>query len=44
MLRAADENGTPLPVFEKVLDIDIKAAAEKVLGRTLDQKAPFRRL
>ena len=38
MLRAADENGTPLPVFEKVLDIDIKAAAEKVLGRTLDQK------
>ena len=38
MLRAADENGTPLPVFEKMLDIDIKAAAEKVLGRTLDQK------
>ena len=38
MLRPADENGTPLPVFEKVLDIDIKAAAEKVLGRTLDQK------
>ena len=28
-----------LPIlFEKVLDIDIKAAAEKVLGRTLDQK------
>ena len=37
MLRAADENGAPLPVFEKVLDINIKAAAEKVLGRTLEQ-------
>ena len=37
MLRATDDAGTPLPVFEKVLDIDIKAAAEKVLGRTLDQ-------
>ena len=37
MLKATDETGTPLPVFEKVLDINIKAAAEKVLGRTLDQ-------
>ena len=35
---ATDENGNVLPEFEKVLDIDIKAAAEKVLGRTLDQK------
>lgn len=26
MLRATDENGTPLPVFEKVLDINIKEA------------------
>ena len=37
MLRATDADGTPLAVFEKVLDINIKAAAEKVLGRTLDQ-------
>ena len=29
MLRATDENGTPLPVFEKVLDINIKEAAER---------------
>ena len=26
-----------LPEFEKVLDIDIKAAAEAALGKTLDQ-------
>ena len=26
-----------LPEFEKVLDIDIKAAAEAILGKTLDQ-------
>lgn len=37
MLKATDENGVPLPQFEKVLDIDIKAIAEKVLGKTLDQ-------
>ena len=37
MLKATDETGAPLAVFEKVLDIDIKAAAEKVLGRALDQ-------
>lgn len=37
MLRATDENGTPLPVFEKVLDINIKEAAERVLGRSLEQ-------
>nr|WP_294662510.1 hypothetical protein [uncultured Blautia sp.] len=37
MLKATDENGNVLPEFEKVLDIDIKAAAEKVLGKTLDQ-------
>ena len=37
MLKATDENGTPLQVFEKVLDINIKEAAEKVLGRTLEQ-------
>ena len=33
MLRATDESGTPLPVFQKVLDINIKEAAERVLGR-----------
>lgn len=37
MLKTTDENGNILPEFEKVLDIDIKAAAEKVLGKTLDQ-------
>lgn len=37
MLKMTDENGNVLPEFEKVLDIDIKAAAEKVLGKTLDQ-------
>ena len=35
MLKATDENGVPLAEFEKVLDIDIKAAAEKALGKTL---------
>ena len=37
MLRATDEAGNVLPTFEKVLDIDIKAAAEAVLGKTLEQ-------
>lgn len=37
MLRATDEEGNVLPEFEKVLDIDIKAAAEAALGKTLDQ-------
>lgn len=37
MLRSTDEDGNVLPEFEKVLDIDIKAAAEKVLGKTLEQ-------
>ena len=37
MLKATDEDGNVLPEFEKVLDIDIKAAAEEKLGKTLDQ-------
>ena len=37
MLHATDEAGNVLPTFEKVLDIDIKAAAEAVLGKTLEQ-------
>ena len=37
MLRATDEEGNVLPEFEKVLDIDIKAAAEAALGKTLEQ-------
>ena len=37
MLKATDEEGNVLPEFEKVLDIDIKAAAEAALGKTLDQ-------
>lgn len=37
MLRTMDEDGNVLSEFEKVLDIDIKAAAEEKLGKTLDQ-------
>ena len=37
MLRATDEEGNVLPEFEKVLDIDIKAAAETALGKELTQ-------
>lgn len=37
MLKTTDEEGNVLPEFEKVLDIDIKAAAEASLGKTLDQ-------
>ena len=37
MLKATDDEGNVLPEFEKVLDIDIKAAAEAALGKTLDQ-------
>ena len=37
MLRATDEEGNVLPEFEKVLDIDIKAAAETALGKELEQ-------
>lgn len=37
MLKTMDEEGNVLPEFEKVLDIDIKAAAEEKLGKTLDQ-------
>ena len=37
MLRATDEAGNVLPEFEKVLDIDIKAAADTALGKALGQ-------
>ena len=37
MLRATDEEGNVLSEFEKVLDIDIKAAAEAALGKELTQ-------
>ena len=37
MLKTTDDEGNVLPEFEKVLDIDIKAAAEAILGKTLDQ-------
>ena len=33
MLKSTDENGNVLPEFQKVLDIDIKAAAETALGK-----------
>ena len=37
MLKATDDAGNVLPEFEKVLDIDIKAAAEEITGKTLNQ-------
>ena len=37
MLKTTDDEGNVRPEFEKVLDIDIKAAAEAILGKTLDQ-------
>lgn len=37
MLKATDDAGNVLPEFEKVLDIDIKAAAEEITGKTLEQ-------
>ena len=37
MLRATDGEGNVLPEFEKVLDIDVKAAAEAALGIELSQ-------
>ena len=37
MLRTTDEAGNVLPEFEKVLDIDIKEAAENALGKELTQ-------
>ena len=37
MLKTTHDEGNVLPEFEKVLDIDIKAAAEAILGKTLDQ-------
>ena len=37
MLRSTTEKGEVLPQFEKVLDIDIKAVAEAVLGKPLQQ-------
>ena len=33
MLKATDDAGNVLPEFEKVLDIDIKAAAEEITGK-----------
>ncbi len=37
MIEATDKDGNVLPEFKKVLDIDIKAAAQKALGKTFDQ-------
>lgn len=37
ILKATDADGNILPVFEKLLDIDINAAAETTLGRKIDQ-------
>ena len=41
MLRATDEAGNVLPEFEKVLDIDIKAAAEAALGKDAGRRIFF---
>ena len=37
ILRTTEEDGSVIPEFEKVLDIDIKAAAETALGKELTQ-------
>ena len=37
IFQTLDEAGNVLPVFEKRMDIDIKALAEKALGKTLTQ-------
>ena len=37
ILQATDEEGNVLPEFKKLLDIDITAAAEAALGKTLEQ-------
>ena len=37
ILQATDEEGNVLQEFKKLLDIDIKAAAEAALGKTLEQ-------
>ncbi len=37
MIRTSDDNGEVLPVFEKVLDVDIVSGAVKELGEEIDQ-------
>lgn len=37
ILRITDDAGVPLPVFEKVLDVDIMSLAEEALGKSIDQ-------
>lgn len=37
IFQSLDEEGNVLPTFEKLMDIDIKAEAEKALGKELDQ-------
>ncbi len=38
ILRTYDENGDILPVFEKILDVNVAAAAQKVLGQDIDTR------
>lgn len=37
MIRTSDENGDTLPIFEKVLDVDVITAAVSALGEDIDQ-------
>lgn len=37
ILRITDDAGVPLPVFEKVLDVDVMSLAETALGKSIDQ-------
>lgn len=37
IFQSLDEEGNVLPAFEKLLDIDVKAEAEKALGKELEQ-------
>ncbi len=38
ILRTYDENGAVLPVFEKILDVDVAQVAQKVLGQDVDTR------
>ncbi len=38
IIKTRDENGAVLPVFEKILDVNISEAATKVLGEDIDTR------
>ncbi len=38
VLRTYDESGDVLPIFEKILDVDVTQAAQEVLGKDVDTR------